>query len=74
MKDNINADLETQIRNLQREVNAANYPPMPIVPVESTVSKFEYEKLDSELHSVRKRLETTTAEVRFRSTSNDFHR
>ena len=64
VKDSINTDLETQIRNLQRELTAANYPVLPIQPVESTVPKVDYDKLDQELQSTRKRLDITAMEVR----------
>ncbi|CAF4627601.1 unnamed protein product [Rotaria sp. Silwood1] len=64
VKDTITADLEVQIRNLQRELTSNNYPIIPIQPVESTVSKIEYEKLDQELHSTKKRLDGITAELK----------
>jgi hypothetical protein len=60
VKDSITADLEAQIRNLQREVTTNNYPPKP---VESTVSRIEYEKVDQELISTKKRFEGITTEV-----------
>lgn len=63
MKDSITADLETQIRNLQREITAHNYPTLPLTPIESTVSRIEYEKLDQELHFTKKRLDGISTEV-----------
>ncbi len=66
MKDSINADLEAQIRNLQREITSNNYPNIPIQPTESTVSKIEYEKLDQEFHSTKKRLDGMTTDVNAR--------
>ncbi len=74
MKDSITADLETQVRNLQREVTANNYPIIPIQPVESTVSRVEYEKLDQELISMKKRLDGTTTEVIQMNTKNSIIR
>jgi hypothetical protein len=59
VKDSITADLEAQIRNLQREI----LPKIPIQPAEPTVSKIEYGKLDKELQSTRKRLDGIQAEV-----------
>ncbi len=66
MKDSINADLEAQIRNLQREITSNNYPIIPIQPTESTVSKIEYEKLDQEFHSTKKRLDGMITDVNAR--------
>ncbi|CAF0725433.1 unnamed protein product [Rotaria sordida] len=66
VKDAITTDLDVQIRNLQRELSSNNYPIIPIQPVESTVSKIEYEKLDQELHSIKKRLDGITAEVKMK--------
>jgi hypothetical protein len=63
VKDSITADLESQIRNLQREVTSNNYPVIPIPPMESTVSKIEYEKLNQEFQSTRKRLDGIMSEV-----------
>lgn len=60
MKDSITTDLETQIRNLQREVSSTSY---PIVPIEPTIAKIEYDKLDQELHLTRKKLENLGNDV-----------
>ncbi len=60
VKDSITADLEAQIRNLERELTANIH---PIIPVESTVSKIEYEKLDQELNSARKQFDGLMIEV-----------
>ncbi|CAF3637328.1 unnamed protein product, partial [Rotaria sp. Silwood2] len=40
------------------------YPIIPAQPVESTVPKIEYEKLDQELHLTKKRLDGITAELK----------
>ncbi len=57
MKDSITADLEGQIRNLERELSAKN------MPIEITVPKVEYDKLDQELQSTQKRVEGLMIEV-----------
>ena len=57
------AELETQVRNLQRELAANNVPAPPLPPVEPTVLKSDYDKLDQELRATRKRLDDTTADV-----------
>ncbi|CAF0922423.1 unnamed protein product [Adineta ricciae] len=64
VKDSITTDLEEQIRNLQREISSNNTATLPIQPIESTVSKVEYEKLDQELHSTRKRLDGLVSELK----------
>ena len=60
MKDSVAADLEAQIRNLERELSAKS---LPIIPIEITVPKIEYDKLDYEFQSTRKRFDGLTIEV-----------
>lgn len=67
MKDSINADLETQIRNLQREITTLSQPVISVPPVESMVPKIDFERTDQELQLVRRRLDSTIAEVNRRS-------
>jgi hypothetical protein len=57
VKDSITADLESQIRNLERELSAKS------MPIEITVPKIEYDKLDQELQSTRKRVDGLMIEV-----------
>ncbi|CAF4308321.1 unnamed protein product [Rotaria sp. Silwood2] len=68
VKDTITADLEAQIRNLDRQLTANNH---PIIPIESTVSKIEYEKLDQELNSTRKRLDVIMTEINVKDALNN---
>ena len=70
MKDSVTTDLEEQIRNLQREISSNNTSALPIQPIESSVSKVEYEKLDQELHSTRKRLDGLVSEVKLDERKN----
>lgn len=42
-----------------------NYSTIPIQPIETTVSKSEYEKLDQELHATKKRLDGIMSEVNY---------
>ena len=63
VKDSVTADLEAQIRNLQRELTAHSHPVLPLTPVESTVSRIEYEKLDQDFHFTKKRLDGLSTEV-----------
>ena len=51
------------MRNLQRELAATNAAAIPSLPVEPTVLKSDYDKLDQELRVTRKRLDDTTADV-----------
>ncbi len=60
MKDATIADLEATIDNLERQLTINNH---PVIPIESTVSKFEYEKLEQELHITRKQLDEMMSEV-----------
>ncbi|CAM2700904.1 unnamed protein product [Rotaria socialis] len=71
VKDSITADLEGQIRNLQRELTSNSYPTIPVQPIESTVPKIEYEKLDQELHSTKKRLDGVVAELKAKDALNN---
>ena len=64
MKDSINSDLELQVRNLQREITANNQSIGSIQPIESTVSRTDYERVEQELHLVRKRLDAAMVEVK----------
>ena len=57
LKDSKSADLEEQIRHLQRELAEKS------IPIEPTVPRIEYEKLDQEYQSLRKRLDGLTIEV-----------
>ncbi|CAF3647727.1 unnamed protein product [Rotaria sp. Silwood1] len=68
VKDTITADLEAQIRNLERQLTANN---QLIIPTEPTVLKVEYEKLDQELNSTRKRLDTIIAEIKAKDILNN---
>ena len=60
MKDSITTDLEAQIRHLERELADKT---LPIIPIEITVPKIEYEKLDQEFQSIRKRYDGVMFEV-----------
>ncbi|CAF4434302.1 unnamed protein product, partial [Adineta steineri] len=71
VKDSITADLEGQIRNLEREITSNNYPTIPIQPIESTVSKAEYEKLDQELNSTKKRMDGLLSEIKMKESLNN---
>ncbi|CAF4420440.1 unnamed protein product, partial [Rotaria magnacalcarata] len=71
VKDSITADLEGQIRNLQRELTSNSYPTIPVQPIESTIPKIEYEKLDQELHATKKRLDGVVAELKVKDALNN---
>jgi hypothetical protein len=60
VKDSITADHESKIRNLERELTAYT---QSVVPPELTIPKTEYDRLDQELHSTRKRLDGMMTEV-----------
>lgn len=57
MKDSVTADLEEQLRHLERELAEKS------LPIEPSVSKIEYERLDQEHQLLRKRLDGLTVEV-----------
>lgn len=57
LKDSINTDLDEQIRHLHRELADKS------IPIEPSVPRIEYEKLDQEHQLLRKRLDGLTVEV-----------
>jgi chromosome segregation ATPase len=64
VKDNINTDLELQIRNLQRDASINVQSAVVMSTVEPNVTRIEYDKLDQELQSIQKRYDQMTIDVR----------
>ncbi|CAF4105177.1 unnamed protein product, partial [Rotaria sordida] len=67
VKDSMTADLESQIRNLERQLTVNNH---LTIPIEPTVSKVDYEKLDQELNLTRKRLDGILTEIKTKDALN----
>ncbi|CAF4259382.1 unnamed protein product, partial [Adineta steineri] len=60
VKDTIIADLQVKIHNVEQQSIINNH---PVAPIELTVSRIEYEKLNQELYLTRKQLDETMIEV-----------
>ncbi|CAF3693774.1 unnamed protein product [Adineta steineri] len=68
VKDTIIADLQVKIHNVEQQFIINNH---PVTPIELTVSRIEYEKLNQELHITRKQLDETMTEIKTTDTLNN---